>query len=185
MVYFEHSIPDVYDGDLTRDDVQHWLHEHKTGGHAVKVTGVMLEELTGREDYVAALFVQENCDTGDPCEEPVAKLVASHDTLRKELGVLLVRCGDHEFVERLLSAKGKRLSPPALGLFRNGDLLMFDGNVESELGVMKFLSDMDSLLLDGAIEEVGMTLLEHMEEETEQGVFVFLYDGDDGRASKG
>ncbi len=45
VVYFEGGVPNVYDGDLAAEDVQHWVHEHKTGGHAVKVTGAMLEEL--------------------------------------------------------------------------------------------------------------------------------------------
>jgi len=46
VVYFEDRVPNVYDGQhLDVDDIQHWLHEQRTGGGAVKVTGTMLEEI--------------------------------------------------------------------------------------------------------------------------------------------
>jgi len=45
VVYYENGVPNVFAGDLTREDVQHWFHEHRTGGHAVRVTGIMLESL--------------------------------------------------------------------------------------------------------------------------------------------
>jgi hypothetical protein len=45
VVYFEKGVPNVYDGDSSAEDVQHWIHEHKTGVHAVKVTGPMLNSL--------------------------------------------------------------------------------------------------------------------------------------------
>jgi hypothetical protein len=55
VVYYENGVPNVFAGELTREDVQHWFHEHRTGGHAVKVTGVMLESL------VVVIFTYNAC----------------------------------------------------------------------------------------------------------------------------
>ncbi len=63
VVYFERGVPNVYDGDLTPDDVQHWIHEHKTGAHAVIVTGAMLEMIKEESDSTSSyrvFFSQKN-----------------------------------------------------------------------------------------------------------------------------
>ena len=54
------------------------------------------------------------------------------------------------------------------------------------MAAVKFLSDADNLLLDDAIEEVDLVMLKHLAKEKEDagGMFVFLYDKDDGRATK-
>jgi hypothetical protein len=129
-----------------------------------------------RENFVAAIFSEE-CQTGDPCEEPILRLAELSPNLR-DVGILMVQTGDREFVDRL-----SLRSLPGLGFYRNGDLLLFDGNTESEAAVMKFLTGLDSVFLDGAIEEVGLSMLDHLARES-RDVFVFLYDREDGRALK-
>ncbi len=129
------------------------------------------------ENFVAAVFTDEY-HSGDTCDESVLKLVALSENL-KELGILMVQVSDKELIDKL-----RLRSPlPALGFYRNGDLTMFDGNVDSEVSVIKFLTSLDSVLRDGAIEEVDVRMLEHVAGESDN-VFVFMYDDDDGRAHK-
>ncbi len=97
----------------------------------------------------------DECDRVSPsaCEEPILRLVALSEDL-KELGILMVQTSDRELIARLrLRLPGPGVLP-ALGFYRNGDLLPFAGNVESETSVMKFLTDLDNILLTGAIEKV-------------------------------
>jgi len=104
-------------------------------------------------------------------------VTALHEDL-KSTGILLVQTDDQSFIERT-----RLTSLPALGFYRNGDLMHFDGNIESETAVMKFLIDLDNILLDNKIESVGLPMLKHIAKSQEEGsLFVFLYDEDDGRA---
>ena len=51
------------------------------------------------------------------------------------------------------------------------------------MAVLKFATDLENLLLPGKIEEVSVPLLEHILAERDH-LFAFLYDEDDGRATK-
>ena len=100
---------------------------------------------------MAALFV-DPCESGDPCEDDIMRLVSLSDSLR-DMGILMVQTSDQGYIERLRL----RSRPPALGLFRNGgEPILFDGNLESETSVMKFLTDPDNVLIDGAIEKIDV-----------------------------
>jgi len=93
-----------------------------------------------------------------------------------------VQTDDRKFIE-----KTRLTSLPALGFYRNGDLLHYDGNVKSETAVVKFLTDLENILLDSKIESVGLSMLNHISESKgDQGgsIFAFLYDAEDGRAQK-
>jgi hypothetical protein len=104
--------------------------------------------------------------------------MALHEDL-KTTGILLVQTDDQSFIERT-----RLTTLPALGFYRNGELMHFDGHIESETAVMKFLTDLDNILLDNRIESVSLAMLRHIAKNQDDGgsLFVFLYDEDDGRA---
>ena len=72
---------------------------------------------------------------------------------------------------------------PTVGLFRNGGLVQYDGKLDQPMSLLKWLTDLDNLLIEGRIEEVGIQLLE-MIIEKEEDVFALLYEEGDRRAVK-
>ena len=113
-------------------------------------------------------------DRSDTCEEIIAELEEVNDEL-DDLGIPFVYTDDKAYISKL-----KLDAVPMIGMFRNGDLLQFDGSIENKMAVLKFATDLDNLLLPGKIEEVSVPLLEHVLQERDH-LFAFLYDEDDGR----
>ena len=177
VIHFEDEVPNVYDKDLTQEALMNWLGDQKIESHIEKVTGAILDKLVKKQEYVAVLLLSD-CDKATGCEERLADLEAIDEELDK-IDVLLTYTDDETYISKLKLDSGT----PAVGLYRNGDLLMYDGDIENEMGILKFLSDLDNLLMPGKIEEVGVPLLEHIIKERED-VFAFLYDETDGRAQK-
>jgi hypothetical protein len=67
--------------------------------------------------------------------------------------------------------------------YRNGDLLLYDGNIENDVAVLRFLTDIDNILLSNKIEEVDKALLEHLVQESPH-IFAFLYSATSKRSKK-
>ena len=177
VVHFEKEVPNVYDGDLTQEALMNWLGDQKIESHIEKVTGAILDKLVMKQEYVAVLLLSD-CDKAGGCEERLSDLEVIDEELDK-IDVLFTYTDDDAFITKLKLDSGT----PAVVLFRNGDPIVYDGNIENEMGILKFLSDLDNLLMPGKIEEVGIPLLEHIIKER-QHVFAFLYKEGDGRAQK-
>ena len=57
LIYFENSIPSIYDGDLMKEEeVLDWLIEQKTSDTIEEVTDKILEKLIENEEYLAVFF---------------------------------------------------------------------------------------------------------------------------------
>ncbi len=181
VVHFEHGVPNVYVGEMQPDDIFHWLREQRSSsGGIVRVTGPMLAALAESEEFVAGVFTSD-CNNDDDEDEECAEALRPVLTLSEriaDIGVLVAHTSDQDFIGKLNLA-----AVPSLGLYRNGDLLLFDGPLDSEFTAFRFLTNLDNLLLDGQIEEVGVKMLQHLVSETKK-LFVFLYHFDDGRAHK-
>ena len=63
---------------------------------------------------------------------------------------------------------------PALGLFRNGEYVPYEGDLEDELEVLEWYTDKEILLLKGKIEKVNSDLLDQFI-STETDILVFIY----------
>jgi hypothetical protein len=176
VVYFDHKVPNIYNGNMTGETVMNWLQDQKLENQIKLVSGNMLQKLVVDVEYVVALFLND-CDKSDTCEELISELEEVDDELDK-LEIPFVYTDDKPYINKL-----KLDAVPIIGLFRNGDLIQFEGNIEHRLSVLKFVTDMDNLLLPDRIEKVSISLLDHIIKEKPH-MFAFLYEEDDGRAQK-
>ena len=66
LIYFESSIPSLYDGDLMDEEaVLEWLVIQKTSDTIEQVTDKILERLIEDEEYIAVFF-SGRCSAGEP-----------------------------------------------------------------------------------------------------------------------
>ena len=112
----------------------------------------MLKTLTENEEYVVALFLN-NCDkNAEQCENTLKELENIAEELA-EIGVILIYVDDESH-----AAKMSITNFPALIFFRNGEPYVFEGHVENEMAVLKFVTDLNHLMIPGKIEEIGKCL---------------------------
>ena len=178
VIYFEDGIPNIYEGAQSPRAILNWLEEQKTSNGIEEVNGVLLDRLIKEEEYVAAVFLSECIDDDKlVCDELIENLEEIDDELDK-IDILLVKLDEPQY------AKVHKIKTfPTIGLFRNGDLAIYDGKVGEAMSVMKWLTDLDNLKIEGQIEEVGIPLLEMLIDK-ETNIFSLLYDEGDRRAAK-
>ena len=74
---------------------------------------------------------QKYCTRSDTCDEIVAELEEVNDELDK-LGIPFVFTDDKAYIATL-----KLDAVPIIGMFRNGDLLQFDGSIENREAIQQ------------------------------------------------
>jgi len=187
LLYFESKIPSVYEGDLSKGDLidkealLDWLIEQKTTDTIEVVTGEILTALSEEEDYLLVLFTGP-CDDDDaegvadgeelfdePCRAAI-KTMEGIDGRVQKMGIMLVTTEERE------AARQREVRDlPALGLFRNGDFLPYEGDLlEDALSVLEWLSLADTLRLSDAIEEVNVQMLDYLL-NVETDIVAFFY----------
>ena len=177
VVHYDEGVPNVFDDDLTKESIIQWLQELKIGPHIEKVTPAMLKLAIETEEYVVGLFLN-NCDkNAEQCENTLNELENIAEEL-DEIGILLVYVDDESYASKM----GIKTFP-SLIFFRNGEPDVFEGNVENEMAVLKFVTDLNHLLIPGKIEEIGVSMLEFLMKE-KRDIFALLYEEGDGRAKK-
>merc|ERR1719317_1710791 len=73
---------------------------------------------------------------------------------------------------------------PALGMFRNGQFLLYDGDLHDCDTALSWILDEETLEIPGVIEEVGSVMLSRILDE-ERDVLVFFYEDEDTKALSG
>ena len=91
------------------------------------------------------------------------------DSTMGEYGVMLVSTE-----ERDLAKKFEVLAFPALGLFRNGEYIPFEGDLSDEMRILEWITDKQTLLISGKIEKVNSAMLDKLI-STETDILVFMY----------
>ena len=178
VIHFEEGIPNIYEGVSSHRAILNWLEEQKTTNVIEEVNGVLLDRLIKEEEYVAVLFMSE-CVAEEKvaCDELVESLEEIDEELDK-VDILLVKMDEPQY------AKSHKIKTfPTIGLFRNGALSVYDGKIDNPMSILKWLTDLENLRIEGRIEEVGITMLEMIIEKQED-VFVLLYEEGDRRAMK-
>ena len=178
VVHYENGIPNIYEGVSSHKAILNWLEEQKTTNVIEEVNGVLLDRLIKEEEYVAVLFMSE-CVAEEKlaCDELVESLEEIDEELDK-VDILLVKMDEPQY------AKTHKIKTfPTIALFRNGGISVYDGKLNNPMSILKWLTDLDNLKIEGRIEEVGITMLE-MILEKEEDVFALLYEEGDRRASK-
>ncbi|XP_047114622.1 uncharacterized protein LOC124794951 [Schistocerca piceifrons] len=169
LVYFERAIPNVFEGDLAEEEeVLQWLITQKTEDRIELITRVMLEEMVEKTQYLAVYFYKANCHICDEIIEGLEHIDDECDVF----GIHMVKILDPQLAKRY-SIK----TFPALVYFRNGNPLLFEGDLQNEVSVLEWLIDDDNRELADEIEAVNVRMLERLLEESHL-LAVFFYDED-------
>ncbi|XP_070499227.1 uncharacterized protein hlk isoform X4 [Chironomus tepperi] len=169
LVYFEANIPNVYEGSLKEEEeVLQWLIQQKTEDRIELITRVMLETMVEETQYLAVYFYKVHCNICDQILEGLEQVDDECDVF----GIHMVKIQDPQLAKRY-SIK----TFPALVYFRNGNPLIFEGDLQNEQSVLEWLIDDDNRELADEIEEVNDRMLERLMEESPL-LCVFFYDED-------
>nr|CAG4638530.1 EOG090X0856 [Cyclestheria hislopi] len=168
LIYFENQVPSIYEGDLAAEDVLQWLILQKTEDRIETVTRSMLESLLQDVQYLAVYFYKPNCKA---CDQVVAELENIDDECDL-FGIQMVKIQDPQLAKRY----GIKTFP-ALVYFRNGNPLLYDGDLKNEDSVLEWLIDDENRELADEIEAVNSRMLERLLDESPFLAVVF-YDND-------
>ncbi|XP_037080856.1 uncharacterized protein LOC119101604 isoform X10 [Pollicipes pollicipes] len=170
LIYFESQIPSVFEGDLrAEEDVLQWLILQKTEDRIETVNRGVLEQMLEETQYLAVFFYKPNCKA---CDVALSELENIDDECDL-YGINMVKIQDPQLAKRY----GIK-TLPALIYFRNGNPLVYEGDVRNALGVLEWLLDDDNRELIGEIEEINARMLERLLDES-PFVAVFFSDGRD------
>ncbi|XP_022652688.1 uncharacterized protein LOC111260507 isoform X2 [Varroa jacobsoni] len=166
LVYFEHSIPNIYEGDLSgEEEVLQWLITQKTEDTIETVNRDMLEKLFENTQYLGVFFYKSHCRA---CDQALAELERIDDETDL-FGIHVVKIQDVGLAKRY----GIKTFP-ALVYFRNGNPLIFEGDLKNEEQVLEWLTDDDNRELAGEIEEVNEKMLDRLIESSPFLAVLFL-----------
>ncbi|XP_018309280.1 uncharacterized protein hlk isoform X6 [Mycetomoellerius zeteki] len=169
LVYFENQVPNVFAGDLSvEEEVLQWLITQRTEDRIELITRVMLETSVEETQYLAVYFTKPNCHICDEILEGLEKIDDECDVF----GIHMVKIQDTQLAKRY-SIK----TFPALVYFRNGNPLLFEGDLQNEESVLEWLIDDDNRELADEIESVNDRMLERLLDES-PFLAVFFYDED-------
>ncbi|EEB16861.1 predicted protein [Pediculus humanus corporis] len=170
LVYFEKGVPNVFEGDLMEEEeVLQWLITQKTEDRIELITRVMLEDMVQETQYLAVYFYKLNCHICDELLEGLENIDDECDVF----GIHLVKIQDPPLAKRY----GIKTFP-ALVYFRNGNPLLYEGDLQNEEAVLEWLIDDDNRELADEIEQVNSRMLERLLDES-AFLAVFMYDEDD------
>ncbi|XP_059049760.1 uncharacterized protein LOC131844810 isoform X4 [Achroia grisella] len=170
LVYFEQNIPNVYEGALAEEEeVLQWLITQKTEDRIELITRVMLEKMVEETQYLAVYFYKLNCHICDHILDGLESIDDECDVY----GIHMVKIQDPQLAKRY-SIK----TFPAMVYFRNGNPLLFEGDLQNEESILEWLIDDDNRELADEIESVNERMLERLLYESHLLV-VFFYDDED------
>ncbi|XP_014103415.2 uncharacterized protein hlk isoform X10 [Bactrocera oleae] len=169
LVYFEGGIPNVFEGELNEEEeVLQWLITQKTEDRIELITRQMLETMVEETQYLAVYFYKINCNICDQILEGLELIDDECDVF----GIHMVKIQDPQLAKRY-SIK----TFPALVYFRNGNPLLFEGDLQNEQSVLEWLIDDDNRELADEIEEVNERMLDRLMADSTLLV-VFFYEED-------
>ncbi|XP_032311569.1 uncharacterized protein LOC6496628 isoform X6 [Drosophila ananassae] len=163
--------PVIYAGDLYEEEqILTWLITQKdpSGDVIEDLEGERLVQLIEESGSIAVYFYKINCNICDQILEGLELIDDECDVF----GIHMVKIQDPQLAKRY-SIK----TFPALVYFRNGNPLLFEGDLQNEQSVLEWLIDDDNRELADEIEEVNERMLDRLMAESTLLV-VFFYDDD-------
>uniref|UniRef100_A0A1B6DZL5 Thioredoxin domain-containing protein n=1 Tax=Clastoptera arizonana TaxID=38151 RepID=A0A1B6DZL5_9HEMI len=172
IVYFENQIPNVYDGDIeNEDEILEWLVDQLEKDEIEDVTDEMLDRLIKEGKTLAVLFYDNN----DRKSQRVLKELENIDDECDALGVVFVKIDNTEEAKEYGIEK-----IPALMYFEKGIPMLYEGNLEEEEKVLKWLQHQES---SDQIEDVTDEMLDMIISKMPH-VAVLFYDKDQKKSQK-
>ncbi|QQP55796.1 Putative LOC100161052 [Caligus rogercresseyi] len=182
LVYYEDKIPNVYDEELTPDEVLSWLEDQRSGSHIERVSGLLLERLIKEVEYVGVLFLSD-CEKNEEECEAIIKDLEKIDEELDGLGIAFVYTDDTQYA----SSKLRINTFPSIYFFRNKNKILYEGSTTNEIAILKFFTSLENIIIPNEIEDnhkKALSLLEGYEAgidtamESESALFVKCSDED-------
>ncbi|XP_037806646.1 uncharacterized protein LOC119600472 isoform X4 [Lucilia sericata] len=172
IVYFEKEIPNIYDGDLMDEEqILHWLVSQLEHDEIEDVTDEMLDKMVKEGRVLAVLFYDNN----DEKSEKVLEELENIDDECDQLGITFVKIDNPE--EALEYGINK---VPKLIYFEKGIPTIYEGNLEDEQKLLKWLEEQTS---SDQIEDITDEMLDLIIEKMAH-VAVLFYDKDQKKSQK-
>ncbi|KAF7496675.1 Protein disulfide-isomerase A5 [Sarcoptes scabiei] len=154
LIYFEKRVPSIYESDISaEEDVLQWLIQQQKEDTIESVNKELLEQMITNQQYLVAYFYKNNCKACDIVLEELEKI----DDDCEVYGI--------NFVKTLDSTLAKRYGIknfPALVYFRNGNPLIYEGDLRDEEAVLEWLIRDENRELADEIEDVNGRMLEKL-----------------------
>ncbi|XP_018356347.1 PREDICTED: uncharacterized protein LOC108756796 isoform X4 [Trachymyrmex septentrionalis] len=172
IVYFEKQIPNVYDGDIEdEDEILEWLLSQLEKDEIEDVTDEMLDRLIKDGKTIAVLFYDNN----DRKSQRVLNELENIDDECDQLGVTFVKIDNAEEAKEYGIQK-----VPTMLYFEKGIPMMYEGNLEDEEKVLKWLEQQQKA---DQIEDVTDEMLDMVIDKMPH-VAVLFYDKDQKKSQK-
>ena len=129
----------------------------------------ILDDVVDTFPFVSVLFVGKCAEKDGPdCEDRSTRIIAGLENINDDINNIGI-----EFVMTKEKKMGRQLcgitSFPALALFRNGGHCNpFPGNIESEVEILNWISDIETIEVEGIIEEVNIDMLQNIVESEDE-----------------
>ena len=133
----------------------------------------MLEEIVAENEYVTVLYTGSCYGEEEMCEEILEYLEEVDDEFDTK-GIEFIQTEDEDFP----LIKHQLTKFPTLGIYRNEEFLVYDGDLEDKEATLNWLNDIDNLKIVGKIEEVNTKLLAYLY-ESEDNLVVLFYEEED------
>ncbi|XP_030238309.1 uncharacterized protein LOC108653796 isoform X2 [Drosophila navojoa] len=172
IVYFEKEIPNVYDGDLMDEEqILKWLLGQLEHDEIEDVTDEMLDTMIKEGRVIAVLFYDNN----DKKSQKVLEELENIDDECDALGITFVKIDNpEEAVEYGIN------KVPKLIYFEKGIPTIYEGNLEDEEKLLKWLEEQTS---SDQIEDITDEMLDLIIEKMPH-VAVLFYDKDQKKSQK-
>ncbi|XP_055708465.1 uncharacterized protein LOC129804839 isoform X11 [Phlebotomus papatasi] len=172
IVYFEKQIPNIYDGDLEdENEILKWLLSRLEEDEIEDVTDEMLDSLIKEGKHLAVLFYDNN----DRKSQKVLEELENIDDECDALGILFVKIDNAEEAKEYGIQK-----IPKLLYFENGIPTIYEGPLDDEEGLLKWLESQTSA---DEIEDITDEMLDLIIEKMDH-VAVLFYDKDQKQSAK-
>ncbi|ODM96284.1 putative protein disulfide-isomerase C1F5.02, partial [Orchesella cincta] len=166
LVYFENSIPSIFDGDLKKEDqVLKWLTEQMESDEIEEVTDEMLNMLINQNQQLGVVFY----DRDQRKSQKIIEELENIDDECDKHGIIFVKISDQTKVNEL------GIGTPSLIYFENRIPHLYEGDLSDEEATLNWLLHQ---LRSDEIEEVTDEMLDILIER-HQFVAALFYDKDD------
>ena len=144
LVYYENGIPNLYDGSLGDESiVLEWLITQRNSASIEDVTDELLRSIVEEHEFVAVYFsglcADEDQDECDLVRDELEKI----DHILDDHGIVFVATHELEVAKEYHI---KRF--PALGLFKNEEFVLFEGDLTQEIGVLRYYWNFQQNFID-------------------------------------
>ena len=177
VLFWKGEVPNMFPGDVSDpESLLDWVVSAKSEDTVELVTEEILEDMVDKFEYVVAYFQAYCKDSDVACQALRAEILTGLEDIDDnvgDIGITLVTTKDVKFARRLAIPR-----LPCLAIFRNGNFQAYSGDLTSEVDILNWLSDIETLEIPGVIEEVNSDMLNNII-KLEDDVLVFFYDPED------